>query len=215
MVGAGVVEGYVRSADGTGVGLLSQGSGPGMVLVQGAMGTAEDYGELAEALAPHFTVHALDRRGRGLSPRHYDTGHTIDRDVEDVDAVLAATSAGRVFGLSSGAVIALEAAKMLPRVTRAAVYEPPFYATGFPTTASGSSTPTSTEVTWRRRSSGLSSSPRQRQRRSGFFPLRSLGCSLVRCCWSTITSPAHLPSWWTFSQVSATTSTSSAAWTAR
>lgn len=65
MVGAGAAENHVRSADGTRVGFLSQGSGPGLLLVQGAMGTAEDYRELAEALAPHFTVHALDRRGRG------------------------------------------------------------------------------------------------------------------------------------------------------
>ena len=130
MAGGGVTERYVWSADGTRVGVLSQGSGPGLVLVQGAMGTAADYSELAECLGSHFTVHSLDRRGRGMSARAYDTGHTVARDVEDVDAVLAATGARQVFGLSSGAIIALEAVKTLHRVTRAAVYEPPFYADG-------------------------------------------------------------------------------------
>lgn len=65
-----------------------------------------------------------------MSARPYDARHTIAQDVEDLDAVLAHTAATQVFGLSSGAVIALEAARALPRVSRAAVYEPPFYAAG-------------------------------------------------------------------------------------
>lgn len=125
-----VTEQHATSADGTRIGYLSQGGGPGLVLVQGAMGTAQHYSELAAALAPHFSVHSLDRRGRGRSPRTYDAGHVIARDVEDVDAVLAVTGADAVFGLSSGAVITLEAARTLARVTRAAVYEPPFYPDG-------------------------------------------------------------------------------------
>jgi len=130
VAGDGVTERHVRSADGTRVGFLSQGNGPGLVLVQGAMGTAPHYSELAERLGSRFTVHSLDRRGRGMSARPYDAGHTVARDVEDVDAVLAATGTSQVFGLSSGAMITLEAARTLPRVTRAAVYEPPFYADG-------------------------------------------------------------------------------------
>lgn len=125
-----VTEGHVTSRDGTRIGFLRQGSGPGLVLVQGAMGTAHDYDDLAQALSPTFTVYALDRRGRGMSPKPYDSGHDIARDVEDIDAVLAETGASRVFGLSSGAVITLEAARTLPRITRAAVYEPPFLPDG-------------------------------------------------------------------------------------
>lgn len=130
MSGDDVVRGDVRSADGTRVGYLRQGRGPGLVLVQGAMGTAYNFADLARALSSTFTVLTPDRRGRGMTPRPYDRGHEIARDVEDVDAVLAETGATRVFGLSSGAVIALEATRRLPRVTRAAVYEPPFYADG-------------------------------------------------------------------------------------
>ncbi|GLZ53798.1 alpha/beta fold hydrolase [Actinomycetospora sp. NBRC 106378] len=120
----------VVSRDGTRIGFLRQGNGPGVVLVQGAMATAEQYDELARELARDFTVVRPDRRGRGMSPRPYDVDHDIARDVEDLDAVLAATGADRLFGLSSGAVITLEAARTLPRVARAAVYEPPFYAAG-------------------------------------------------------------------------------------
>lgn len=123
------VEG-ATSRDGTRIGFLSRGNGPGVVLVQGAMQTAHNYDELARQLAPDFTVHSPDRRGRGMSPKPYGSGHSIARDVEDIDAVLTRTGSSRVFGLSSGAVIALEAARTLPRLTRAAVYEPPFYADG-------------------------------------------------------------------------------------
>lgn len=63
-----------------------------------------------------------------MSPHRYDGTHNIAHDVEDLEAVLDATGASRVFGLSSGALIALEAAQTLPQVARVAVYEPPFYA---------------------------------------------------------------------------------------
>jgi len=73
----------VTSHDGTSIGYQSFGSGPGVVLVEGAMGRAENYRQLALALADQFTVHVPDRRGRGLSPRPYDASHSINHDVED------------------------------------------------------------------------------------------------------------------------------------
>ena len=121
---------HVVSRDGTRIGYLQNGSGPGVVLVQGAMGDARNYQELAAALSPFLTVHRADRRGRGMSPKPYEAGHDIARDVEDVAAVLRETGARYVFGLSSGAVITLEAARTLDLVTKAAVFEPPFYADG-------------------------------------------------------------------------------------
>lgn len=120
----------VTSVDGTRIGYLSQGQGPGLVLVQGAMADVSAYRDLATELATSFTVISAERRGRGLSPRPYGQDHDLARDVEDLDAVLRATGAHLVFGLSSGAVITLEAARTLGRVRAAAVYEPPFYATG-------------------------------------------------------------------------------------
>ncbi|MCY1140950.1 alpha/beta hydrolase [Actinoplanes sp. Pm04-4] len=122
--------GQVTSRDGTRIGFQRQGRGPGLVLVQGAMGTAYNFNDLARALSAHFTVYTPDRRGRGMSPKNYSSEHTIARDVQDLEALLAEAGTGYVFGLSSGAVITLEAARTLPRITRAAVYEPPFYPRG-------------------------------------------------------------------------------------
>lgn len=120
----------VTSADGTRIGYLSEGAGPGLVLVQGAMADVYAYRDLASELGTSYTVFSAERRGRGLSPRPYSQDHDVGRDVADVDGILQATGARLVFGLSSGGVIALEAARTLPRVVAAAVYEPPFYASG-------------------------------------------------------------------------------------
>jgi pimeloyl-ACP methyl ester carboxylesterase len=120
----------VTSRDGTSIGYLRQGNGPGVILIQGAMADVYAYRELAAALASSCTVFSAERRGRGLSPREYAPDHDIARDVEDVEAVIAATGATAVFGLSSGAMIALESARTLPQVERVAVYEPPFYDEG-------------------------------------------------------------------------------------
>ncbi|PZG25291.1 alpha/beta hydrolase [Spongiactinospora gelatinilytica] len=81
--------------------------------------------EVAAALAPWFTVVNYDRRGRG------DSGDTrpyaVEREVEDL-AALVAEVGGRamVFGGSSGAALALEAALRLPEITRVAAWEPPY-----------------------------------------------------------------------------------------
>ncbi|MEV6715454.1 alpha/beta hydrolase [Lentzea sp. NPDC051208] len=80
--------------------------------------------DLANALAAKSTVHVLDRRGRdGSGPPA--PGHGLAAEVEDAQAVLAATGAERVLGLSSGAVIALHTALRTPGVTHIIAYEPP------------------------------------------------------------------------------------------
>jgi pimeloyl-ACP methyl ester carboxylesterase len=120
----------VRSKDGTDIGYVRQGTGPGVVLVQGAMADVHAYRDLATELSRDWTVIRVERRGRGLSQRPYEASHDIARDVEDIDAVMAATGATTVFGLSSGGVITLEAARTLDRVERVVVFEPPFYRHG-------------------------------------------------------------------------------------
>jgi pimeloyl-ACP methyl ester carboxylesterase len=81
---------------------------------------------LAAALADRFTVVTYDRRGRGDSgdaPGSY----SVDREVEDLAVVVAAAGgSAHVFGQSSGAALALEAASRLEGITRHAVYEAPF-----------------------------------------------------------------------------------------
>lgn len=116
----------VISKDGTHIAFDRSGHGPALILVGGATATREAAASLAAALAPDFTVFAYDRRGRGDSG---DTApYAVEREVEDIDALI--TEAGGkafVLGHSSGAVLALEAARLLPtKITKLAVYEPPF-----------------------------------------------------------------------------------------
>ena len=118
----------VTSADGTQIGFERTGSGPAVILVYGASGTRAHplWTELAERLSEHFTVYSYDRRGRGDSG---DTApYAVAREIEDIEALID-HAGGRAFiyGISSGAVLALEAASALPnKVTKLALYEPPF-----------------------------------------------------------------------------------------
>lgn len=116
-----------RSTDGTRIAYETIGQGPLAVLVDGAlcsraMGPSQP---LARLLAPHFTVLTYDRRGRGESG---DTPpYAIDREVEDIAALLdAAGGSAHVYGISSGAALALEAAKAQLPIERLAVFEAPF-----------------------------------------------------------------------------------------
>lgn len=121
--------GSVTSADGTTIGYRRFGGDgrPGVLLVHGIMSSSWNHTELARALATEFTVYLPDRRGRGASgPQGPD--HGMAREVEDVAALLAATGARDVVGVSLGASIALEAARTLPAVHRLAVHEPPLFA---------------------------------------------------------------------------------------
>jgi pimeloyl-ACP methyl ester carboxylesterase len=116
----------VTSRDGTAIAFERLGDGPPLILVDGAMchrafGPARP---LAEMLTEHFTVYLYDRRGRGESGNTLPYG--TDREIEDLEALLAeAGGAAYLFGCSSGAVLAADAANRLPGFTRLAVYEPP------------------------------------------------------------------------------------------
>lgn len=115
---------HVTSKDGTTIGYRQLGQGPGVVLLHGAASSGYNHVQLAEALADIFTVYVPDRRGRGLSgPFGNDYG--IHKEVEDLEALLIQTGAQRVFAVSAGAIILLEAARILPSIRRAAICEPP------------------------------------------------------------------------------------------
>lgn len=113
----------VTSKDGTVIGYKQTGSGPGLIIVHGGGRMANDYDELAAALADSYTVYAYDRRGRGLSGK-ISKDHCIEKECEDLAAMLTATNAEIVFGHSMGGIIALEAACRYP-IANIAVYEPP------------------------------------------------------------------------------------------
>jgi pimeloyl-ACP methyl ester carboxylesterase len=116
------------SRDGTRIAYEVTGNGPALVLVDGAMchralGPARD---LAAAFAGSFTVYTYDRRGRGDSgPGSWP--YDVTTEVDDLRAVIAAAGGrAHVLGVSSGAALALEAARLGARIDRLAVYEAPF-----------------------------------------------------------------------------------------
>ncbi|MGW0198644.1 alpha/beta fold hydrolase [Nonomuraea sp. NPDC003201] len=114
----------VTSKDGTTISYRRLGRGPGLVLLHGAMQTGHSNIELAQALADEFTCYVPDRRGRGRSgPSGPD--YRLDREVEDLDALLTATGADRVVGVSSGAIITLRTALVRPGLRKAVIFEPP------------------------------------------------------------------------------------------
>lgn len=116
----------VISKDGTQIAYKKQGSGPALIMVSSAAADHQDASQLAEHLTAQFTVYNYDRRGRGQSS---DTApYDVEREVEDIE-VLIEVAGGKacLFGSSSGAVLALEAANLLGnRVTKLYLYEPPF-----------------------------------------------------------------------------------------
>jgi pimeloyl-ACP methyl ester carboxylesterase len=118
--------GFVTSKDGTTIGYRQLGSGPGVVLLHGSMSSSHNHMQLAELLAGSFTVYIPDRRGRGLSGQ-YGKNFSIQEDVDDLDALLTKTGAHKLFGLSSGAIILLQAALTLPAIHKAAIFEPPLF----------------------------------------------------------------------------------------
>lgn len=117
---------FIASKDGTPIGYCQLGHGPGLMLLHGSLSSGQNHIQLAEALADAFTVYLPDRRGRGLSGP-YSKEYSIQKDVEDLDALLTKTGAHNVFGVSSGAIILLQAALALPAIHKAAIFEPPLF----------------------------------------------------------------------------------------
>jgi pimeloyl-ACP methyl ester carboxylesterase len=93
------------------------------------MKASQHFMQLASALATEFTVYVPDRRGRGLSGLH-GADYSIMREVEDLQALVAATGATRIFGLSSCALVVLRTALLTPALDRVALYEPPLSVNG-------------------------------------------------------------------------------------
>jgi pimeloyl-ACP methyl ester carboxylesterase len=120
-----VVEASVTSRDGTTIAFERAGTGPPLILVAAALSDRRDTRKLATLLAPSFTVINYDRRGRGASgdTPPYDVG----RECEDIEALVKeAGGSAFLFGSSSGAVLALEAAARGVGVEKMVLFEPPF-----------------------------------------------------------------------------------------
>ena len=116
----------VTSADGTRIAYDKTGSGPTLILVGGALSGRAGGAELAQLLAPHFTVYSYDRRGRGDSTDVKP--YSVKREIEDLEALIDKVGGtAYVYGKSSGAALALQAASTLGgKITKLALYEPPY-----------------------------------------------------------------------------------------
>ncbi len=120
---------HVISVDGTRIGFATSGNGPPLVMVHGATADHRVLSQLVPLLEPHYTVHAVDRRGRGLSgdAASYDIALEYADVAAVVDRVAAETGeAVSVYGHSYGAVCALGAATLSGNLERLFLYEPGF-----------------------------------------------------------------------------------------
>jgi pimeloyl-ACP methyl ester carboxylesterase len=115
----------VSSMDGTKLAVDVVGTGPAIVLVSGGSVDRGSNAGLADVLKSDFTVYNYDRRGRG------DSGDTlpyaVEREIEDIEAVIAlAGGTAHLYGSSSGAGLAFEAAAAGAPVDKLVLWEPPY-----------------------------------------------------------------------------------------
>jgi pimeloyl-ACP methyl ester carboxylesterase len=115
----------IESKDGTVIAFDQVGAGPPVIVVAGASCDRGVDATLAGEMAQHLTVLHYDRRGRG------DSGdcppYMVAREIEDIHALVdAAGGSASLLGMSSGAVLAAEAAASGVPVNRLIMWEPPF-----------------------------------------------------------------------------------------
>lgn len=117
------------SRDGTPIASWRSGEGPPLVLLHGAAADHSRWGPVLPTLEEHFTVYAIDRRGRGDSGDV--EGYAVEREYEDVAAVVDSIGEPvNVLGHSYGALCALEAALLTRNVRRLVLYDPGIEVTG-------------------------------------------------------------------------------------
>jgi pimeloyl-ACP methyl ester carboxylesterase len=116
---------YVASRDGTRIAFDRLGKGPPVVLVSGGSVDRSDNAPVAELLADGFSVFNYDRRGRGPSGDTHP--YAVQREVEDIEAVIGAAGGPvSLYGSSSGAALAMEAAAGGLPIAKLALWEPPY-----------------------------------------------------------------------------------------
>ena len=120
--------GRVTSKDGTKIAFEKDGNGPAVIVVSGALSSRELLDdELADELSERLTVYTYDRRGRGESTD--EKPYAVEREIEDIQALVRhAGGSAYLYGVSSGAALALQAAAKLgpAEVPKLALYEPPY-----------------------------------------------------------------------------------------
>jgi pimeloyl-ACP methyl ester carboxylesterase len=114
----------IHSQDGTSIACHESGAGSPLLLVHGTSASSSRWRPVLPALEQHFHVYAMDRRGRGASDDSDD--YHIEREFEDVAAVVDSLDQPvDLLGHSYGAICALEAALLTPKLRKLILYEPP------------------------------------------------------------------------------------------
>src|SRR5438874_2720649 len=114
----------VVSPDGARIAVERTGSGRPLVLVHGTTVNHTDWAPLIPELSRCFSVYAMDRRGLGDSDD--PLGYAVEREFEDVAAVVESTGQpAALLGHSFGGLCCIEAAMLTPNVSELIVYEPP------------------------------------------------------------------------------------------
>ena len=113
----------VQSRDGSKISYISMGAGPSVLVIPGALSVASGYIAFASGLAKEFSVHIMERRGRGLSSPQ-GSKYCIEKEVDDVLALQHETGASFLVGHSFGGLVALEAGRRNTALDKIAVYEP-------------------------------------------------------------------------------------------
>lgn len=118
---------FVTSRDGTKIAYSKQGDGLPLVLIDGAF-CHRNFGanvKLPRYLTNHFEVYTYDRRGRGKSENTLP--YTVEREFEDLQAIIYKIGEPPyVYGISSGAALALEASKAGVGFKKLVVFEAPY-----------------------------------------------------------------------------------------
>jgi pimeloyl-ACP methyl ester carboxylesterase len=115
-----------RSRDGTKLGCEVVGDGPPLLAIHGSTADRHRFDAVRGALAQSFRLHLMDRRGRGLSSDENAGDYSMEREAEDIRAVVDAIGGESVLVLSHsyGGAASLEAAVDCPGIARLLVYEP-------------------------------------------------------------------------------------------
>ncbi|RVW08883.1 alpha/beta hydrolase [Prescottella agglutinans] len=122
---------HAISRDGTAIAYERSGDGAPIIIVGGAFNDRTTAAELAAALAPGCTAIAYDRRGRGSSGD--TTPYAVEREIEDLAALIEDIGgSASLYGLSSGAILALDATAAGLPVSSLAIFEPPLQIEGGP-----------------------------------------------------------------------------------
>lgn len=118
---------HCRSKDGTRIGVERLGDGPPLVAVHGGTADRSRWAPVAEALGQRFTLHLLDRRGRGDSRAEAGGGYSIDLETQDLLAVIEDVGEPvALLGHSYGGMLGLTALPHTDRITAALLYEPAY-----------------------------------------------------------------------------------------